>query len=63
MKLGFNLLPKTKPLVKKSTPLQIKKARRAVKGEQGTSLWSGSKKAERFHFRLVQQRKHDRRKR
>lgn len=56
MKLGFNVLPKTRPLVKKSSPRQIKKARTAIR------LVPGSQKAERFHFRLVQQRAFDRKK-
>lgn len=61
-KFDFNLQPKTKALLKKSTPTQISKAKRAVKREQGSSIWSSFKKSEKFHFRLVQQRKFDRKK-
>jgi hypothetical protein len=60
--MNFQPLKRSRALIKKSKPSQIQKALNAVKGEQGTSLWSGLKKAERFHFRLVQQRAFDRRK-
>jgi len=55
MEFNFKPLNKTKNLLKKSSPKQIQKALFAVKGE-----W-GALKAEKFHFRLKQQRKHDRR--
>jgi len=52
---------KTKTLAKKSSTNQIERALNAVKGEMGSSIWAGHYKAERFHFRLVQARKDDRR--
>ena len=55
MQFNFKPLNKTKNLLKKSSPKQIQKALFAVQGE-----W-GALKAEKFHFRLKQQRKHDRR--
>ena len=59
--LPFTVGAATKRMMRESSPKQIKKALRAVRGEQGASLWAGHKKAERFHFRLKQQRAHDRR--
>lgn len=61
MKLPFSVPSKTKTLVEKSSPGQIKRALSAVAGEMGSSIWSGFYKAERFHFRLLQARKDDRR--
>ena len=61
MNLPFSIPSKTKTLVKKSSPSQVERALSAVRGEMGSSIWSGFYKAERFHFRLVQARKDDRR--
>lgn len=63
MKLPFSIFAPTKRIVKKSSPSQVERALNAVRGEQGTSIWSGHLKAERFHMRLKQIRTHDRRKR